>query len=903
MKIVKAPRYSILHKPFMQRERVELIVTMFQFLPFQNSNEPMLEHEAWPVIAELLGDLPIDTTDYKATGEWLAWGNACAPKGTEVSELDVRIMCSEKEKILRIYGERQWIAPRGRSITITEAKPFEEMPIKPERAFGGPKFKDNPLGVGHWPRWKSLDWYPLPSVTYPDNDMQEPKEVIKPAYFGPRDIMLPERQKFAGTYDREWAETSFPGLPDDFDDRFYQVAQEDQHLEDYFKGNETFSIENMHPDNRLQTFTLPGIRPRSFVSIKRGGNDPSFEEVPMHTDTIWLFPNIEVAITVHRGKLLAEAMDLKEVEVLMGAFEWQKDAPRPLDYYRECMDERTNMDTVADAFTRPADLYPEKWEEPPERLLEIIKPRDPTITKSEIPKVDAMWAKWKGILEAGLASQGLGSYEEFMEKVSGFDEDPDLVNIRKEIEKLKAVSPKTPQEAAATMAQGKKVDVMINAYLQFQTDAADAHFKKEAANFGYDYNEMKAAAASSLVSSPKAISTFVNAELNRIVNDTEKPQSVREAAKSAITGISQVDHNEITEKLSELESIQKSKLGHLLPVASPLTPANNEDLCEVLKFAKENNIETKGRNCRGADLSGLDLSKMFLEEADFTSASLRGTIFDESMLKNACFAHADLTGASLKYCHLGEANFGETILDGANFYASLISDASFAKTQALEADFSMSQLQRSIFMEVNFKSVNFTLCDLGEARFIESNIEGGRFLNTEVEQLAFIDCQARKSIFFEAKGKLFLLIGGDLSDTDFSRAELESFSLVNNTCLDRCKFRESKFYRGNFRGASLINSNFSNSDFTESDLSETNLTDSNFFKGYLQKVRFHRARLENIDFTGADLMEANFLLADMRNCSVKDANFFAADFMKTTFKDVDFTEANIKRTRLEGFRF
>ena len=105
--------------------------------------------------------------------------------------------------------------------------------------------------------------YPLPSIMYAGDKIIELGDIIPPAYFGPQDVMLPERQRRAGTYDQNWAETSFPGLPDDFDQRFFQAAQADQQIESFFTGSETFHIENMHPDFREQILTLPGIRSRA----------------------------------------------------------------------------------------------------------------------------------------------------------------------------------------------------------------------------------------------------------------------------------------------------------------------------------------------------------------------------------------------------------------------------------------------------------------------------------------------------------------------------------------------------------------------------------------------------------------------------------------------------------------
>ena len=233
MKILKAPRFSFLFKPFMQRQKVELVVTMLNFIPFRKPEEPMLEEEAWPSIGAQLGDVPLDVGDFKATGEWLAYGSAYAGALKEAGNIDVSVSINKKKKCLRVFGEREWIAQVNKPISMTDPIPFSSMPIIPSFAYGGREFKDNPAGIGHWDAKQESDRYLLPRIMYPESIMNAPEDTLLPGYFSSRDIMLPERQQYAGTYDELWAETSFPGLPDDFNPRMNQLAQEDQHLETF----------------------------------------------------------------------------------------------------------------------------------------------------------------------------------------------------------------------------------------------------------------------------------------------------------------------------------------------------------------------------------------------------------------------------------------------------------------------------------------------------------------------------------------------------------------------------------------------------------------------------------------------------------------------------------------------
>ena len=89
----------------------------------------------------------------------------------------------------------------------------------------------------------------------------------------------------------------------------------------------------------------------------------------------------------------------------------------------------------------------------------------------------------------------------------------------------------------------------------------------------------------------------------------------------------------------------------------------------------------------------------------------------------------------------------------------------------------------------------------------------------------------------------------------------------------------------------------------QADFSETDLFGASFERAFARNSRFHRAKIDQVNFKGTDLMDANFLLAKMTNSDAMEANFFNADLMKAEIQDTSFENANIARTRLEGFRF
>ena len=114
MKVIKAPRFSLFFKPFLQGSNVELIATMYNFIHFDKPEEPLLEEEAWPIISEELGGVSIDNGDFKPKVEWLAHGFACSPKGHPVNSLEVSRFVEEVKKTLQLRAkENGWQSFRG----------------------------------------------------------------------------------------------------------------------------------------------------------------------------------------------------------------------------------------------------------------------------------------------------------------------------------------------------------------------------------------------------------------------------------------------------------------------------------------------------------------------------------------------------------------------------------------------------------------------------------------------------------------------------------------------------------------------------------------------------------------------------------------------------------------------
>jgi hypothetical protein len=144
------------------------------------------------------------------------------------------------------------------------------MPLVPERAFGGwdsrPEdpsdhrlYPANPIGAGFAVKKAHLDGALLPNVEYPDQCVSSWKDRPSPAIFRPVASYWSPRLEYAGTYDERWMNERLPLLAEDFDERFYQVAPEDQQAKGFLRGGERVELRNLNPEG-VMAFNLPKVR-------------------------------------------------------------------------------------------------------------------------------------------------------------------------------------------------------------------------------------------------------------------------------------------------------------------------------------------------------------------------------------------------------------------------------------------------------------------------------------------------------------------------------------------------------------------------------------------------------------------------------------------------------------------
>jgi len=285
-----------------------------------------LKHRGKPAETSLLYES--DMVLSKANTDVILEGHAYVPGGREATEVDAMMEIGKIKKIARIIGDRAW-TPGILGVKLTDPLPFRKMPLTWERAFGGTdavsenqKLHDweprNPVGTGFGVQKEHLVGQKAPNVEDPANLISSWKDRPKPVGFGPVARHWEPRKKFAGTYGEKWEKERQPLLPKDFDERFHQIAPEDQQAKGLLRGGEPVALYNLSPSGYLK-FTLPkvALRFETTIGTELVESRPSLHTVILQPD----FPRVilvwQTSVPCQGKKLKIQATRILEKEYVV----------------------------------------------------------------------------------------------------------------------------------------------------------------------------------------------------------------------------------------------------------------------------------------------------------------------------------------------------------------------------------------------------------------------------------------------------------------------------------------------------------------------------------------------------------------------------------------------------------
>ena len=137
-----------------------------------------------------------------------------------------------------------------------------------------------------------------------------------------------------------------------------------------------------------------------------------------------------------------------------------------------------------------------------------------------------------------------------------------------------------------------------------------------------------------------------------------------------------------------------------------------KEISDNVPFVFNACLELNKSDFQGLDLTGVNLTKCFVQECNFNDAKLEKANLTESQLFETSFISSNLSRANLEKAILVQTNFSKANLVEANLVKANLNRAKLTEAVLSRADFAHAKLQEAILNKGNFAGANFEGADL-----------------------------------------------------------------------------------------------------------------------------------------------------------------------------------------------
>lgn len=860
--VIKPRTLALLHKVERRRSGARFIATVIAAFDLADSRAIDSEQTLWPMLSQSLPEgTAVDTCMPKPRAELLIGGRL---DFADQTGLLLEAELAGIRKSLAVFGDRWWTV-EGDTYVPTRPRAIRDLLLGPQRAFGGEGHPTNPAGQGFGAedRIGAGRPVPLPNVERPDLLIHSILDAPPPAQFGPMDVMAPERQRLAGTYDGAWLRDVAPALADDVHPDFFLTAPQEQRFAGYLTGNESYRLRNFSPSAPLLEGRLPGLRPRAFL----GQTEARWSEMELSLDTVWLMAGARRGVLVWHGVVPVDDIEGKDVTDVMLAYERLGQEPRPLSHYAEVRRLRCDPDLA------PRYAFSE-WQ--------LTPPRDPVIDER---RRAARRAK---------AQQRLALNAEMMAFVTnraldragvpqalrppppqGLDPDPVLLPTEEDLaegdfdlgELLDQIEAKTAQATEQMQHAAEKGQPVLDAMARLHApDAGEGELDALlTALQGLDGGDLGAALDGTLggqTPSPKGFEEEAAAS-PAMADALEQARKAQDWRSSLLSGLKPDDDETL---------FQQATARFLrLPEARPLAAAR-AGLADLAKSPLPR-LPDDFADPPPQSLSGQPITDLLAQlETPFAEQPAAKADIEEKLAQADSRIREALPGLG------GEGN----ALD--NLLLELASGAAPSSGSARER---LEDIPRQIAEGAKLIDDMEPLMESGMAdmrRAAPSALFPEKPMAPRIAKRVgdFVHQHAREGLDLRGRD----LAGVDLAGIDLSGANLSGAFLE----------------RANLARASLRGADLSGAVLTEARLEETDLSDANLINANLSRVRAHRVRLDRARCSGGLLMEADLSSSSAIGASLSDMQFMEADLADANFSEARFLDLVFIRVRAPRLR-
>lgn len=830
LKIIKPATLGILQKPFTLAGEHFLSVTALAFFPLGESRPRLLpEHEQWSKIEKALpqGQL-LDEAMPKPRGEVLLAGHAYPAEGEAQTCVRVRLQAGEIDKSLEARGDRDWSLGWVPLVRHSRPRAFRKMPLDYRRAYGGGRYKKNPLGCGHLkPLLRLLggdNCGPLPNLGYPGEKLDPGSRPQQPAGFGPLGQDWAQRRPLAGRYDSHWLKHHAPGYPLSLDPAFFNAAPQDQQLQSYWLGGENYRLENLHPSRPLLEGAIPEILPRAFAQLDGGPlREVPLQEVPLNLDTLWFFPDSELGVLIVHGQIPIGDSDGLDLRALLLA--WEKPGrARSLGHYQTVLKLRSDLKTAARHAFNEGQLTPEA----PAPLITQAGKSEPSPLLREIAQKTA--ATPQQLQQALDEQETLPQLDPAALESGNFDLGEILRDAEERAQRLQKEAERKREE------------------LQKQMEKLDQ-------------------SGGQLLDGKQA--------LERIFAPERELQQLRELADSIGDP---AQRQQLLDAIPQLA--QQQRAARRLASESQCQP-----VCDEASEALTGWLY--GAMAESRSLAGLCLAGIKIHNADFRAMDLRDLILDGSELTDCRFDNSDLSGTSFIGAHLQNCSFDSTNLEATNWSRAQLQecsaercalrDSNWHATRARHCNFSGCNFERALFVDSDLASNRFDTGHFLKTIFARCNLDTSHWRETRAKNAAWLECRLSGADFSGAELGSCAWLNTTANGVRLDKSQLREFLASGDCQLRGASLAECRAEQTGWRYSDLSGANFERARLSDSDLGMTNLDGASFRQALLHNCILMAASAQKADFTESNWMGSLARKLDLRGAGLERTRMYRAD--------------------------
>ena len=808
-----------------------------------------------------------DFAPLKPHPEYLLVGTCHPTDGRPTPQAIVTVRVGTLSKELSVFGDRYWRHGLA-AMKPSEAAPFTEMPLSWEYAFGGKGFDDNPVGRGIGKEEiEGVEKQMLPNVESRRSLVSSPHSRPEPHSTYPVSPTWVRRTQYAGTYDKTYQETMYPGFAADIDPQYFQAAPADQRFAHDLKGDEEIELGGLIPGVALYTARLPGLRPRAFMIGKERDPNP-LTEIALRLDTIYIDTDAMQVELTWRGLCPIDVEELYTLDDTLHA---------PLSHEACIQKYRARLAAIA---SEEASLLP-----------------DPIPESETAPTSDADHFSETNLHQALVTPADL-----FPASSTAEETDDDAAQATQTLPRLVA-----PLETSEPSANEELPTMRLSAVRDPSAppnDAEDETLQTQAlprviATGAFDAEMPTQMLPTISASDPaeeqvKSLLDELRAKLEEegmdtsILNDSAPPDLPKTSEtidvaslRAAIAGMGLADHPQIAEGLDRVEAIQRAEaLKESAPTnAIAKTNMTIPDRRQELIDAYEAGEAIEG-DFSELDLSGLSLPGMLATGAVFVGTSFRNTDLSGAQLGSALLSNTNMRGANLSGVTLEEADLSDAKLGKAN-----LSQAKAARAILINADLPDVDLREADLTDAECGTANFQQADFRNATLDAADFRGANLSNVTASDSSWVETR----------------LAGVIADgIDLRRSDLTNLRVSDG----------SSFLRADISGARAEGSRWRESRLSEAVFSFANLNGAIFTGSHLGKVVMDGCDLKKANFQDAvlseaqvlrsDLMQATFRGANLVDADLRGSNLYEAEFFRAITLGVNFALADLTGTRLES---